>query len=84
LHEIRSTKFLATSSGRRYGALYLVSAHVSGGGWPSPKARMWAFTFEVPDGTRGGLGGRAVTLQDIAEHVVGVRTRCQAAAGELR
>ncbi len=45
---------------------------------------MWAFTFEVPDGTRGGLGGRAVTLQDIAEHVVGVRTRCQAAAGELR
>jgi phenylpyruvate tautomerase PptA (4-oxalocrotonate tautomerase family) len=38
--------------------------------WPDPEARVWVFTFEVPDGTWGGLG-RVVTLPDIAEHVVG-------------
>jgi phenylpyruvate tautomerase PptA (4-oxalocrotonate tautomerase family) len=42
-----------------------------GGSWPDPEARVWVFTFEVPDGTWGGLGGRVLTLPDIAEHVVG-------------
>jgi phenylpyruvate tautomerase PptA (4-oxalocrotonate tautomerase family) len=42
-----------------------------GGRWPNPEARVWVFTFEVPDGTWGGLGGRIVTLPDIAEHVIG-------------
>lgn len=51
-------------------------AQAEGGRWPSPEARVWVFTFEVPDGTwggdlRDGLGGRVVTLPDIAEHVVG-------------
>ena len=46
-------------------------AEAEGGRWPSPEARVWVFTFEVPDGTWGGLGGRVVTLPDIAEHVVG-------------
>jgi phenylpyruvate tautomerase PptA (4-oxalocrotonate tautomerase family) len=41
------------------------------GRWPSPEARVWVFTFEVPDGTWGGLGGRVLTLPDIADHVVG-------------
>jgi phenylpyruvate tautomerase PptA (4-oxalocrotonate tautomerase family) len=41
-----------------------------GGTWPDPVARVWVFTFEVPDGTWGGLG-RVVTLPDIAEHVIG-------------
>jgi phenylpyruvate tautomerase PptA (4-oxalocrotonate tautomerase family) len=39
--------------------------------WPNPQARVWVFTFEVPDGTWGALGGRVVTLPDIAAHVVG-------------
>jgi phenylpyruvate tautomerase PptA (4-oxalocrotonate tautomerase family) len=42
-----------------------------GGSWPNPEARVWVFAFEVPDGTWGGLGGRVITLPDIAEHVVG-------------
>jgi hypothetical protein len=42
-----------------------------GGKWPNPEARVWVFTFEVPDGTWGGLGGRVVTLPDIAAHVIG-------------
>jgi hypothetical protein len=47
-----------------------------GGRWPDPEARVWIFTVEVPDGTwggdlRDGLGGRVVTLPDIAAHVVG-------------
>jgi phenylpyruvate tautomerase PptA (4-oxalocrotonate tautomerase family) len=46
-------------------------AEAEGGRWPDPQARVWVFTFEVPDGTWGGLGGRVVTLPDIAEHVVG-------------
>jgi phenylpyruvate tautomerase PptA (4-oxalocrotonate tautomerase family) len=46
-------------------------AQAEGGRWPSPQARVWVFTFEVPDGTWGGLGGRVVTLPDIAAHVIG-------------
>ncbi len=42
-----------------------------GGRWTNPEARVWVFTFEVPDGTWGGLGGRVVTLPDIAAHVIG-------------
>ncbi len=42
-----------------------------GGRWPDPEGRVWVFTFEVPDGTWGGLGGRVVTLPDIAEFVIG-------------
>ncbi len=40
------------------------------GKWPNPEARVWVFTFEVPDGTYG-LGGRVFTLPDLAEHVLG-------------
>jgi phenylpyruvate tautomerase PptA (4-oxalocrotonate tautomerase family) len=47
-----------------------------GGTWPDPEARVWVFTFEVPDGTWGGLGGRVITLPDIAEHIVGDAGRC--------
>jgi len=42
-----------------------------GGRWPDPEGRVWVFTFEVLDGTWGGLGGRVVTLPDIAEFVIG-------------
>ena len=42
-----------------------------GGRRPDPQGRVWVFTFEVPDGTWGGLGGRVVTLPDIAEFVIG-------------
>jgi phenylpyruvate tautomerase PptA (4-oxalocrotonate tautomerase family) len=42
-----------------------------GGKWPGAEGRVWVFTFEVPDGTWGGLGGRIATLPVIAEHVVG-------------
>ena len=42
-----------------------------GGRWPDPEARAWVFTVEVPDGTWGGLGGRVLTMPDIAEFVVG-------------
>jgi hypothetical protein len=45
------------------------------GGRPRPQARVRVFTFEVPDGTWGGLGGRVVTLPDIAEHIVGAAGR---------
>jgi phenylpyruvate tautomerase PptA (4-oxalocrotonate tautomerase family) len=45
-------------------------ARAEGDRWPNPEARVWVFTFEVPDGTWGALGGR-VTLPDIAAHVVG-------------
>ena len=41
------------------------------GRWPDPKARVWVFTLEVPDGTWGALGGRVTTLADIAAHVLG-------------
>jgi phenylpyruvate tautomerase PptA (4-oxalocrotonate tautomerase family) len=42
-----------------------------GGMWPNTEARVWVFTFEVPDGTWGGLGGRVVTLPDIAAFGIG-------------
>jgi len=42
-----------------------------GGRWPDPEGRVWVFTFEVPDGTWGALGGRVVTLPDIAGFVIG-------------
>jgi phenylpyruvate tautomerase PptA (4-oxalocrotonate tautomerase family) len=44
------------------------------GRWPSTEAteaRVWVFTFEVPDGTWGGLGGRVVALPELAAHVMG-------------
>jgi phenylpyruvate tautomerase PptA (4-oxalocrotonate tautomerase family) len=41
-----------------------------GGRWPNPEARVWVFTFEVPDGTWGD-GGRVLSLPDIAEFVIG-------------
>jgi phenylpyruvate tautomerase PptA (4-oxalocrotonate tautomerase family) len=42
-----------------------------GGRWPHPEARVWVFTFEIPDGTWGGLGGRVVSLPDIAAFGIG-------------
>ncbi len=41
------------------------------GRWPSPEARVWVLTFEVPDGTWGGLGGRVLTLPGVADHSSG-------------
>jgi phenylpyruvate tautomerase PptA (4-oxalocrotonate tautomerase family) len=40
-------------------------------------ARVWVFTFEIPDGTWGGLG-RVVRLPDIAEYAVGPEGRVRA------
>jgi phenylpyruvate tautomerase PptA (4-oxalocrotonate tautomerase family) len=53
------------------GAMTEALVEAEGGRWPSPEGRVWVFTFEVPDGTWGGLGGRVLTLPDIAEHVIG-------------
>jgi phenylpyruvate tautomerase PptA (4-oxalocrotonate tautomerase family) len=44
-------------------------AQAEGGRWPCPQARVWLFTFEVPDGT-WGAGGRVARLPDIYAHVV--------------
>jgi phenylpyruvate tautomerase PptA (4-oxalocrotonate tautomerase family) len=44
------------------------------GRWPNPQARVWVFTYEVPDGTWGGLG-RVVRLPDIAGFVAGDEAR---------
>ncbi len=48
-----------------------------GGKWPNPEARVWVFTYEVPDGTWGGLG-RVVRLPDIAEFATGEAGRAYA------
>ena len=45
-----------------------------GGKWPHAEARVWVFTYEVPDGTWGGLG-RVVRLPDIAEFAAGPEGR---------
>ena len=50
-------------------------AEEEGGAWPNPQLRVWVFTFEVPDGMWGGLGGRVITLPDMVEHVAGERGR---------
>jgi phenylpyruvate tautomerase PptA (4-oxalocrotonate tautomerase family) len=42
-----------------------------GGRWPNPEARVWVFTFEVSDGTWGGLGGRVIHLPEIAPFGIG-------------
>jgi phenylpyruvate tautomerase PptA (4-oxalocrotonate tautomerase family) len=41
-----------------------------GGRWPHPEARVWVFTYEVPDGTWGGFG-QIFRLPDIAGFVAG-------------
>lgn len=51
-----------------------------GGRHPNPEARVWVFTFEVPEGTWGGFG-RVVGLGDIAEFAAGEAGR---AYGEQR
>ena len=51
-----------------------------GGKWPNPEARVWVFTFEVPEGTWGGLG-QVVGLADIAAFAAGEDGR---AYGEQR
>ena len=38
------------------------------GAWPSPEFRTWVFTFEIPDGTWGGIG-EIFRLPDIAGFV---------------
>ena len=45
-----------------------------GGKHPAPETRVWVFTYEVPDGTWGGLG-QVVRLPDIAAAVAGERGR---------
>lgn len=51
-----------------------------GGKWPNPEARVWVFTFEVPEGTWGGFG-QVVGLGDIAAFAAGDTGR---AYGEQR
>lgn len=50
-----------------------------GGSRPHPEMRVRVFTFEVPDGTWGGLGGRVFTLPEIAAFVIGDAQAKQAA-----
>ena len=40
-------------------------------GGPTMEARVCVFTFEVPDGTWGGFGGRVVTPPDMAAFSIG-------------
>jgi phenylpyruvate tautomerase PptA (4-oxalocrotonate tautomerase family) len=65
-------------------------AEVEAGRWPNPQARVWVFSWEVPDGTWGGLG-KIVRLPDIvgfvspqgreaAEERLAARRRSEAAA----
>ncbi len=35
-----------------------------GGRWPNPEARVWVFTWEVPEGT-WGAAGRPIGLRDV-------------------
>ena len=35
-----------------------------GGAWPHPEARVWVFTWEVPEGTWGAMG-QAIGLRDV-------------------
>lgn len=44
------------------------------GAWPDPERRVWVFTYEVKDGTWGGLG-RVMRLPDVYEFVVGAKGR---------
>jgi phenylpyruvate tautomerase PptA (4-oxalocrotonate tautomerase family) len=62
---------------RRAGATKAITeavARAERGRYPDPEARVWVFTFEVPDGTWGALG-RTVRLPDIAGAVMGERGR---------
>jgi phenylpyruvate tautomerase PptA (4-oxalocrotonate tautomerase family) len=49
-------------------------AEAEGGRHPNPELRVWVFTFEVPEGTWGGMG-RVVGLADIAEFANGPKGR---------
>jgi phenylpyruvate tautomerase PptA (4-oxalocrotonate tautomerase family) len=44
------------------------------GRWPNPEFRVWVFSWEVPDGTWGGLG-KIVRLPDIADFAAGPQAR---------
>jgi phenylpyruvate tautomerase PptA (4-oxalocrotonate tautomerase family) len=44
------------------------------GRWPSPEFRVWVFSWEVPDGTWGGVG-KVFRLPDIAELAVSPAAR---------
>ena len=65
-------------------------AEAEAGEWPNPEFRVWVFSWEVPDGTWGGLG-KIVRLPDIvgfvspqgreaAEERLAARRRSEAAA----
>jgi phenylpyruvate tautomerase PptA (4-oxalocrotonate tautomerase family) len=43
-------------------------AEAEGGRWPHPEARVWVFTWEVPEGTWGALG-RSFGLRDVINWV---------------
>jgi phenylpyruvate tautomerase PptA (4-oxalocrotonate tautomerase family) len=47
------------------------------GRWPNPEFRVWVFSWEVPDGTWGGLG-KIFRLPDIAGFAVGPQAREEA------
>jgi len=47
------------------------------GRWPNPELRVWVFSWEVPDGTWGGLG-RIFRLPDIAGFAVSPDARVAA------
>jgi phenylpyruvate tautomerase PptA (4-oxalocrotonate tautomerase family) len=47
------------------------------GRWPNPEFRVWVFSWEVPDGTWGGVG-KVFRLPDIAEFAVSPAARAVA------
>lgn len=65
-------------------------ADAEGGRWPHPEARVWVFTWEVPEGTWGALGAPyrlrdvigwvAPELTDLAEGRLAERRRTEARA----
>jgi phenylpyruvate tautomerase PptA (4-oxalocrotonate tautomerase family) len=53
-------------------------AQAEAGRWPDPEARVWVFTYEVPEGT-WGVFGKVLGLADIAEFAVGPKGRAKGA-----
>jgi hypothetical protein len=64
-HEADAERRLATTA-----AITAAVAKAENGPHPDLASRVWAFTFEIPDGTWGGYG-TVVRLPDIAAFVLG-------------
>jgi phenylpyruvate tautomerase PptA (4-oxalocrotonate tautomerase family) len=47
------------------------------GKWPNPEFRVWVFSFEIPDGTWGGIG-KIFRLPDIAGFAAGPQASADA------